>query len=696
MKRKRGNSDLLEQQVPSMQRQPEHLSHINIPMPVNERSSIGDRLTPNVGNQNNVVITQPSYQDRTDRMDWDEVQRNKQNALATAAKADPSPPQEQPSQLQALKTKAMGPSPDQLQQTIEAQFNLEILLKHRELRFVDQEIAKCQVALEQLRRCQVIPYPALSSSWEDMQAVATGRGLAQENPAQHGPPWGVTSGPYTRHYQRWLIPDESFGDLVPGAMQSSQSTNTFSDRAVRASTAGKSNLANKSRSQRGAVNTRLKSIPHGYPEPKEDKGPMLLKRSTDGQMVKLVCLDCRRSDFNSVQGFINHCRIAHSRNFQSHDAAAIACGEEVELDQAGGVVGETSTPVTSGAGLVHPLIRSAHVARLNAPTPAMLFPTRQTSVTPTPTHSLPPTAAEVEIPRQEVAPEPIEAPAPPSSSFKASSHTPHLSALFVRLGRGGDLDEEVSEAKTKMDIDSFMPSDDEGEDEEPETPQLLGGPPSHSTRGPVRPDHALNPPATASTSTNTESAPVALPPKPRSHKPKDLAPLASHPTDTFPPMHLRGAGGPSRSSHPTTMDRSKPIPDNNSPSTPNFSPNATGPHQAPSLVSDDDDVENTHSECSSSADVAEDLERHYFGMDFEHQEDGLMADLEGAGGGSAGADQLGLGARPKAGGHLGQAPRRPSAMRDPDTTREAGVNSSGPRVSFQNPPVRKPRKKGGK
>ncbi|KAL8639979.1 MAG: hypothetical protein Q9228_003050 [Teloschistes exilis] len=676
-----------------MPRQPEHLSHINTPTPGNESSSIGHRLTPDAGSQDNVIITQPSYQDRTERMDWDEVQRNKQSALPTAVKADPSLRQEQPSQLQTLTTKAMGPSPDQLQQAIEAQFNLEILLKHRELRLVDQEIAKCQVGLEQLRRCQVIPYPAMSSSWEDMQAVVTGRGPAQENPAQHAPPWGVSSGPYTRHYQRWLIPDETFGDLVPGGMQSSQSTNTFSDRVVRASTAGKSNMANKSRSQRGAVNTRLKSIPHGYPEPKEDKGPMLLKRSTDGQMVKLVCLDCRRSDFNSVQGFINHCRIAHSRNFQSHDAAAIACGEEVELDQAGGLVGETSTPVTSGAGLVHPLIRSAHVAKLNAPTPAMLFPKRQTSATRTPTHSLPTAAAHVEIPRQEVAPEPIAASAPESSSFKASSHTPHLSALFVRLGRGGDLDEEVSEAKTKMDIDSAMSSGDEGdegEDEEPETPQPPAGPPSHSTRGLVRSDHA----AVVSTSTNPESAPSAPPPKAQSHRPKDLAPLASQSIHTFPPVHLRGAGGPSRSSHPP-VDRSKPMHDNG-PSSPNFSPNATESHQAPSLVSDDDDVENTHSECSSSADVAEDLERHYFGMDFENQEDGMMADLEGAAGGSAGTDQLGLGARPKASGHLDQAPRRPSAMRDPDTAREAGVSSSGPRVSFQSPPVRRPRKKGGK
>jgi len=34
-----------------------------------------------------------------------------------------------------------------LQQLIEHQFNLEILTKHRELRLIDQEMARCQTAL---------------------------------------------------------------------------------------------------------------------------------------------------------------------------------------------------------------------------------------------------------------------------------------------------------------------------------------------------------------------------------------------------------------------------------------------------------------------------------------------------------------------------------------------------------------------
>lgn len=44
---------------------------------------------------------------------------------------------------------------------------------------------------------------------------------------------------------------------------------------------------------------------------------------------RLECLDCKRSDFSSAQGFINHCRIAHQREYASHEAAAFACGQTV-------------------------------------------------------------------------------------------------------------------------------------------------------------------------------------------------------------------------------------------------------------------------------------------------------------------------------------------------------------------------------
>ena len=40
---------------------------------------------------------------------------------------------------------------NRVRDAIESQFSLEILLKHDELRLINQELAKCQAALEQLR-----------------------------------------------------------------------------------------------------------------------------------------------------------------------------------------------------------------------------------------------------------------------------------------------------------------------------------------------------------------------------------------------------------------------------------------------------------------------------------------------------------------------------------------------------------------
>lgn len=52
-----------------------------------------------------------------------------------------------------------------------------------------------------------------------------------------------------------------------------------------------------------------------------------LYRRTDGVVVKLTCPDCQRSNFSSAQGFLNHSRIAHSKEYTSQDAAALRCGE---------------------------------------------------------------------------------------------------------------------------------------------------------------------------------------------------------------------------------------------------------------------------------------------------------------------------------------------------------------------------------
>jgi hypothetical protein len=53
---------------------------------------------------------------------------------------------------------------------------------------------------------------------------------------------------------------------------------------------------------------------------------LIMKRYWDGKLVKLVCTDCGRGDMNSVQGFLNHCRLFHKVNYASHEHAAMYSG----------------------------------------------------------------------------------------------------------------------------------------------------------------------------------------------------------------------------------------------------------------------------------------------------------------------------------------------------------------------------------
>ena len=57
---------------------------------------------------------------------------------------------------------------------------------------------------------------------------------------------------------------------------------------------------------------------------------IIMKRPSDGRMMKLACLDCRRTDFTSFLAFLNHCYIQHDRLFVSCHAAVEASSEEIE------------------------------------------------------------------------------------------------------------------------------------------------------------------------------------------------------------------------------------------------------------------------------------------------------------------------------------------------------------------------------
>lgn len=59
-------------------------------------------------------------------------------------------------------------------------------------------------------------------------------------------------------------------------------------------------------------------------------GPkVLFARQSNGDLVKMRCPTCSRSDFSNMQGFINHCNLRHKMPLNSHIEAANMCGVRV-------------------------------------------------------------------------------------------------------------------------------------------------------------------------------------------------------------------------------------------------------------------------------------------------------------------------------------------------------------------------------
>ncbi|KAJ5489425.1 hypothetical protein N7539_004315 [Penicillium diatomitis] len=479
------------------------------------------------------------------------------------------------------------PSANLVRDTINAQLSLEVLLKHNELRLIDQEIAKCQVALEQLRRCAEIPYPgsAVSGISADVSAgvgasvLAPGNGPAPISPA----PWGVTEGAYSRHYARWLLPDPRFdGGELDGASRPTRN-GSFAvpeGRSTRGNPLDFSSLAGKTRPSRAIPQSKFQSLSAGYPVPKEKPGPMIIRRKSDQVWVKLVCLDCRRDNFSSTQGFINHCRIAHNRNFASHDAAAMASGEPVEVDEAGAVIGTTATST--------------------AASPVTATPRGDSIASHVPASGLSPVNGQ---PKAQSRRQSRSFKVEKHPSFLASPATPHLSALMRERGHGLDLNKMVQEAKTPVDLSGLF-----DDDSDPESGNQSTGSQRPSSRDGVS---AARQPMRIPTAkaTTTLQRPESRKGTTREEQADSLAATPTRPS--YQPSFLDFASLP-REPHPSLVDGA--CDGDGLVHSANLSPNALESNQAPSLVSDDEDdyeaASDSDSPSSSEADEEEQEFRH--------------------------------------------------------------------------------------
>ncbi|KAI0453421.1 hypothetical protein F5B21DRAFT_282357 [Xylaria acuta] len=480
---------------------------------------------------------------------------------------------------------------ERVKEAIEEQFSLEILLKHDELRLINQELAKCQVALEQLRRCHLIPYPVTAPTPEQMLNVANGSGSSLQPGSgdklpQWAPPFGVTDGPYARHYAKWLIPDPKFDGVqleTPTPTDSWRMRSAVEGRSTRNSFMDLNASQGKTRPARGTAGQKLQALSNGYPPPKDKSGPCVLKRS-DGQIVKLVCIDCHRENFSSTQGFINHCRIAHKRDFKSHEEAAIHCGhpiEAAEVPNKGAAVEEKSTGSTAPppSGLVHPFTRANgmtdseacfSVVRRIQQSMELYRQGKLPGVTSVPTISDKSTRT--------------SSTTKSSSGFSPSTDSPHLSRLLKSRGFGGNLGAFIEDAKTQIDFDQVSsPTDDESEDREMSTTPIgaFGRPiSSQATTGMRVPARAV-------------MAPVVTTSRPSSSKGTLV-----HPAPYATPI-------PTPTPHSATRPRPGMAIDEDMLDVTELSPNTAVGNNAPSLVSDDGEYDDSaDSDSASEMDVS--------------------------------------------------------------------------------------------
>lgn len=169
------------------------------------------------------------------------------------------------------------------------QVDLEIRLKHRELRLTEEEIGKCEAQMLALRKFFDVPNDVNFSSEPNDFTLKYYDVLNKS-----------LSVSYTKLQQQLYHEAPKFNESVFETAPSEPSHY-------------------RTRSTTSSLRPSI-------------TGPGLrvagcLYRRTDGIIVKLTCPDCQRSNFSSAQGFLNHSRIAHSKEFTSQDAAALQCGE---------------------------------------------------------------------------------------------------------------------------------------------------------------------------------------------------------------------------------------------------------------------------------------------------------------------------------------------------------------------------------
>lgn len=213
-------------------------------------------------------------------------------------------------------------SHQELKQILTSQLDLEIQLKHRELNISDNEIGKIESQMLMLRKFFDIPNEKkLNNEPIDFTSKY----------------FDILSKSLTSTFDNFKQIPESTPQFKPSYLDDNNSGVSLVSQPVH---------SYRTRSTTSSLRPSATSVASGI------RNPSLgcLYRRTDGVVVRLTCPNCQRSNFSSAQGFLNHSRIAHSKEYTSQDAAALKCGDilpEIKQDP----TGEASIKVLVERGL---------------------------------------------------------------------------------------------------------------------------------------------------------------------------------------------------------------------------------------------------------------------------------------------------------------------------------------------------------
>ncbi|ODV79589.1 uncharacterized protein CANTADRAFT_77925, partial [Suhomyces tanzawaensis NRRL Y-17324] len=234
------------------------------------------------------------------------------DSVATSEPTQPGPYQaSKENQKESLMKKLEQIPLKQLKEIITNQIDLEIRLKHQELKLTESEIGKIESQMLVLRKFFDIPNDLKISSEPNEFTLkyfdVLNKSLAVRfNDLQRQQLVGFGD----PHYSGF---NDNVGYSHDGSGAPFQQGGGYRTRSTTSS------LRPSYSSVSGPSGQSVNKLNH------QNLG--CLYRRTDGIIVKLTCPDCQRSNFSSAQGFLNHSRIAHAKEYTSQDAAALKCGE---------------------------------------------------------------------------------------------------------------------------------------------------------------------------------------------------------------------------------------------------------------------------------------------------------------------------------------------------------------------------------